>query len=160
MCPGNHRCAPRLTNMNVTVGNCTGVTLMPVCQGQCASEQRWDRENNTKSKTCIWHVFLTHLCPCGSAGLCLTESCRWSRCTNAVRSRGQRGDHWGCSAWTSRPQHMTTNISLGVNVETLLCNSTTLTLTQRGHGSNLDWDRIAYYSKDHCVPNVFFFQQN
>ncbi|XP_029681304.1 mucin-2-like [Takifugu rubripes] len=36
----NQSCAPKLTSMNVTVGNCSSVALMPVCQGQCASGQR------------------------------------------------------------------------------------------------------------------------
>eukprot|EP00066_Takifugu_rubripes_P027756 XP_011617022.1 PREDICTED: intestinal mucin-like protein isoform X1 [Takifugu rubripes] len=35
----NQSCAPKLTSMNVTVGNCSSVALMPVCQGQCASGQ-------------------------------------------------------------------------------------------------------------------------
>lgn len=54
---GNQSCAPKLTSMNVTVGNCSSVALMPVCQGQCASGQRWDGDGNiTESHfTCISH---------------------------------------------------------------------------------------------------------
>lgn len=51
VCAGNRRCAPKLASVNVTIGNCSSVTLMPVCQGQCASEQRWDRNNNNNKKT-------------------------------------------------------------------------------------------------------------
>lgn len=159
VCAGNRRCAPKLASVNVTIGNCSSVTLMPVCQGQCASEQRWDRNNNNKNQTksCISHGFLTHpVCSCGSGGLCLRLSCRWSRCTRAVRSRAQRGDHWACSARTSRPERMTTNTSPRVNVERVAFSH--VPAKGRCDGSNLDLDLITYCSKDHWV-SVFFSQQ-
>lgn len=40
--PGNKGCAPKVTSLNVTVDNCTTVIQIPVCQGQCASEPRWE----------------------------------------------------------------------------------------------------------------------
>lgn len=51
---GNQSCAPKLTSMNVTVGNCSSVALIPVCQGQCASEQRWDGDGNTPESHFTW----------------------------------------------------------------------------------------------------------
>lgn len=40
--PGNKGCSPKVTSLNVTVDNCTTVIQIPVCQGQCASEPRWE----------------------------------------------------------------------------------------------------------------------
>lgn len=51
---GNQSCAPKLTSMNVTVGNCSSVALMPVCQGRCASDQRWDGDNNITEAHFTW----------------------------------------------------------------------------------------------------------
>lgn len=51
---GNQSCAPKLTSMNVTVGNCSSVALMPVCQGQCASEQRWGGDSDITEFHLIW----------------------------------------------------------------------------------------------------------
>ncbi|XP_059182325.1 mucin-2-like [Centropristis striata] len=34
----NQSCAPKVTSVNVTVGNCVAVVKIPVCQGHCASE--------------------------------------------------------------------------------------------------------------------------
>ncbi|XP_034720016.1 mucin-19-like [Etheostoma cragini] len=34
----NQRCAPKLTNITVTVDNCISVMQIPVCQGQCVSQ--------------------------------------------------------------------------------------------------------------------------
>lgn len=51
---GSQSCAPKLTSMNVTVGNCSSVALIPVCRGQCASEQRWDRDSNITGSHFRW----------------------------------------------------------------------------------------------------------
>ncbi|XP_056132665.1 mucin-19-like [Lampris incognitus] len=41
LCPSNKMCAPRVTSIDVTLGNCTATLDLPVCQGQCATHPRW-----------------------------------------------------------------------------------------------------------------------
>uniref|UniRef100_UPI0037E9A684 mucin-2-like n=1 Tax=Semicossyphus pulcher TaxID=241346 RepID=UPI0037E9A684 len=36
----NQSCAPKVTNINITIDNCTTIMQMPVCQGQCISQPR------------------------------------------------------------------------------------------------------------------------
>jgi len=118
--PGNQRCAPKVSSMNITVDGCSTVIRVPVCRGQCASQPRWEEIhlfNHIYSPFTGFPSFILPSVLITPTGRWYEVSCMWSRTAGAARNGVQRRDLWICSASVSLPDDTSTSMWPAVNVE-------------------------------------------